>query len=107
MKKRTDPSPKNKTVQASLEDLICFALQACGADPSAALETFRSQVAGQMDHVPDPLFLAEVAATKRKLTEMMAILTKNAVNGEVHESHFLRAMEEAAHWSSRFGNPQN
>lgn len=60
-----------------------------------------------MNHAPDPLFLAELAATKLKILASKSNLKLHAVNGMVPASVVEAEIEKAAAWAARFGNPAN
>jgi hypothetical protein len=95
------------TTQAALEGLLRFAARDSGAIPTPFLARFRKEVAGQMNHAPDPLLLAEIEATKRKIRENNAILKQRSVNGLVHIGHVLEVLENAAKWSARYSGQRN
>ena len=105
MKRKRSKIPT--TTQAVLEGLIRFAIRDSGANPAPFLARFRKEVAGQMNHAPDPLFLAEIEATKRKIRESNAILKQHSANGLVHIRHVLEVLENATKWSARYSGEQN
>lgn len=101
--KRAKPAT---TTQAVLEDLLRYAVRACGADPTPYLARFRKAVVRQMNFPPDPLFIAEVEAAKREIAKNNENLRQHAVNGMISVDHVMVVMEKVIQHNSRFRDSQ-